>query len=76
MAQALDPLLSLMEKSGKILELGHLLLRNGQIAEHHGSAAVKRLEKLSWKQWAQRLNTVLKFYDFSFSPDELFLWRD
>jgi len=56
----------------KDTELGHLLLRNGKIAEHHGSAAVKRLENLSWKQWAQRLNTVLEFYDFSFSP-ELFI---
>jgi len=60
-------------KIWKDTELGHLLLRNGQIAEHHGSAAVKRLEKLSWKQWAQRLNTVLKFYDFSFSPDLIIL---
>lgn len=55
-------------KIWKDTELGHLLF-HGQAAEHYGSAAVKRIEKLSWKQWALRLNEVLERYDFLFSPD-------
>lgn len=49
-------------------ELGHLTL-HGHPAEHFAAASVKRIEKLSWKQWATRLNEVLERYDFLFSPD-------
>lgn len=49
-------------------ELGHLKIR-GRDAEHRASAAIKRIEKLSWKEWGQRLNEALETYEFLFSPD-------
>lgn len=52
----------------KDTELGHLLI-NGDSAELYAAASIKRIEKLSWKQWATRLNVVLERYDFLFSPD-------
>lgn len=52
-------------------ELGHLMVDH-RSAEQIGCAAIKNLEKLSWEEWASRLDTVLKTYDFLFSP-ELFV---
>lgn len=49
-------------------ELGHLLV-NELEAEVYASAAVKRIEKLTWKQWASRFNEVLKTYEFLLNPD-------
>lgn len=49
-------------------ELGHLLV-NKLEAEAYASAAVKRIEKLTWKQWAVRFNEVLKTYEFLLNPD-------
>ena len=60
---------------GKLLpntELGHVQVR-GKDAEYRASAAVKRLEKLSWKAWGERFNEVLQTYEFLFSPDLIIL---
>ena len=49
-------------------ELGHMLV-NELEAEVYASAAVKRIEQLTWKQWATRFNEVLKTYEFLLNPD-------
>lgn len=49
-------------------ELGHMLV-NELEAEVYASASVKRVEQLTWKQWATRFNEVLKTYEFLLNPD-------
>lgn len=56
---------------GKLMpntELGHLEIK-GKEAEHRASAAVKRIDKLTWKQWASRLNNVLLTYEALLNPE-------
>ena len=48
-------------------ELGHLLV-GGKKAEHQASSAVKDREELSFKEWAERVSTVLAEYERLFSP--------
>lgn len=40
------------------VELGHLIMK-GRDAEHLAAASVKEKEKLSWKQWSDRVNEYL-----------------
>jgi polyphosphate glucokinase len=40
------------------IELGHLIMK-GREAEHLAAASVKDTEKLSWKQWCERVNEYL-----------------
>jgi polyphosphate glucokinase len=49
-------------------ELGHLLL-DGREAEHSAAAVVRDREKLSWKEWGQRVDRYLQHVEFLFSPD-------
>lgn len=49
-------------------EFGHLPIR-GKDAEHRASAKVRDDEKLSWAQWAERVNEFLAQMEFFFSPD-------
>lgn len=49
-------------------ELGHMELR-GKEAEHRASDRVREKKKLSWKQWAARLDEVLQRFDALFSPN-------
>jgi polyphosphate glucokinase len=49
-------------------ELGHLLL-DGRDAEHSAAAVVRDREKLSWKEWGQRVDRYLQHVEFLFSPD-------
>lgn len=56
---------------GKLMpntELGHIEIK-GKEAEHRASGAVKRLEKLTWKQWATRFNNVLLTYEALLNPE-------
>jgi alkylation response protein AidB-like acyl-CoA dehydrogenase/predicted NBD/HSP70 family sugar kinase len=53
-------------------ELGHLLL-DGHQAEHLAAAVIRDREKLSWKEWGQRVNRYLQHVVFLFSPDLLIL---
>jgi polyphosphate glucokinase len=48
-------------------ELGHMEVR-GKEAEHRASDRVRAKKKLSWKQWAARVDEVLHAYDALFSP--------
>lgn len=49
-------------------ELGHIEM-NGQDAELSASDAARKREKLSWKQWGQRLNAYLLRLEHLFWPD-------
>lgn len=49
-------------------ELGHLEV-GGRKAEHYASGRVRTDENLDWKQWAERVNTVLATYEALFWPD-------
>lgn len=49
-------------------ELGHIEI-DCVDAEKHASDMARKLEKLSWKQWAKRLNRYLKTLERLFWPD-------
>jgi polyphosphate glucokinase len=49
-------------------EFGHMLIR-GKPAEHRAAAQVRKLERLSWPTWAQRVSEVMVAI-------ELLLWPD
>ncbi|HET9665299.1 MAG TPA: ROK family protein [Desertimonas sp.] len=53
-------------------ELGHLYL-DGYEAEHRAAAVIREREKLSWKEWSQRVDRYLAHVVFLFSPDLLIL---
>ncbi len=49
-------------------ELGHLEL-DGHLAEKRAAASARDREKLSWKDWAVRVDRFLEHVVFLFSPD-------
>ena len=49
-------------------ELGHLEL-DGHLAEKHAAASAREREKVSWKEWAGRVEHYLEHIVFLFSPD-------
>ena len=49
-------------------ELGHLIL-DGHEAEHRAAAVVRDREKLSWKEWGERVDRYIEHVEFLFSPD-------
>lgn len=54
-------------------ELGHILLRNGQEAEHYASEAVRVNKELKWRPWGDRLNLYLLTMEQLFWPDRIIL---
>jgi polyphosphate glucokinase len=48
-------------------ELGHIRFRKKVSFEQYASDRTRKVEELSWKRWAGRLNTVLNLYRFYFS---------
>jgi polyphosphate glucokinase len=54
-------------------ELGHMQIRcsvsGGVEAENYASDRIRKEEKLSWSEWAARVNDVLGRFEFLFSPD-------
>ncbi|HEY61755.1 MAG TPA: ROK family protein [Anaerolineae bacterium] len=53
-------------------ELGHIEFK-GREAEKWASDAVRKKEKLSWKEWAKRLNAYLNYLEGLFYPDLIIL---
>lgn len=53
-------------------ELGHLIWKNGKVAEQHCSSGARSRLKISRKEWADRFNEYLQHLELLFSPD-LFL---
>jgi polyphosphate glucokinase len=49
-------------------ELGHVEL-DGEAAEHRAASVIRDRQKLSWKEWAQRVDRYLNHLVVLFSPD-------
>jgi polyphosphate glucokinase len=49
-------------------EFGHLPIR-GRDAEHRAAARIRDEQKLTWEEWAKRVNEYLRQMEFFFSPD-------
>ncbi len=50
-------------------ELGHLVWKNGNIAEHYCSSGARSRLKISRKEWAHRFSEYLQHLELLFSPD-------
>lgn len=54
-------------------EMGHLIWKNGKIAEHYCSSGARERLKISRKEWADRFNEYLQHLELLFSPDLIIL---
>ncbi|HUS95057.1 MAG TPA: ROK family protein [Patescibacteria group bacterium] len=55
-------------------ELGHLFLRNSKAdAEDYASDRIRAAERLTWKNWAVRLDEYIHHLEFIFSPTLIIL---
>lgn len=50
-------------------EFGHLIWKNGKIAEAYCSSGARERLKISRKEWAKRFNEYLQHLELLFSPD-------
>lgn len=51
-------------------ELGHLYLRHHKVdVENYASDRIRSVEKLGWKEWAQRLDLYMHHLELLFSPN-------
>jgi polyphosphate glucokinase len=50
-------------------EFGHLLLRNGTVAEHWAAESAREKENLSWSGWALRVQDYLRLLEDLVWPD-------
>ncbi len=50
-------------------ELGHLVLPGGKVAEPFASDKARKEGKLSWQEWAERVQSYLDYVEFLFAPD-------
>ena len=56
------------------LELGHIYLPGHERdAEYYAADSARKREKLSWAEWAERLNQYLGYIEFLFSPSLIIL---
>lgn len=54
-------------------ELGHIILKNGRVAEKFASEGVRITEALKWKEWGSRLDLYLQTMENLFWPDLIIL---
>jgi polyphosphate glucokinase len=54
-------------------EFGHILLKNGLIAEKYAADSIKQKEDLSWKKWAKRFDEYLQFLELYLQPNLIIL---
>ena len=54
-------------------EFGHLLLKNGMIAEHYAASSAQKREDLSWKKWGKRFDEFLQLIEFYLQPNLIIL---
>jgi polyphosphate glucokinase len=54
-------------------EMGHLLLKNGMVAEKYAADSIKKKEDLSWRKWGKRLNEYLERIEFYLRPNLILL---
>lgn len=49
-------------------ELGHLYMKNGLIAEHYTSDAIRKKEDMKWDDWGNRFNEYLSLIEKLINP--------
>ena len=54
-------------------EFGHILLKNGMIAEHYAASSAQKRESLSWKKWGKRFNSYLELVELYLQPEIIIL---
>ncbi len=54
-------------------EFGHILMKNGLIAEKYAADSIKKKEDLSWKKWGARFNEYLELVEFYLRPNLIIL---
>jgi polyphosphate glucokinase len=54
-------------------EFGHILLKNGLIAEKYAADSIKQKEDLSWKKWGKRFDEYLQFLELYLQPNLIIL---
>ena len=57
----------------KNTEFGHLLMKNGMIAEKYAADSVRKNEELSWKKWGKRFNEFLERVNLYVQPSLILL---
>ena len=55
------------------MELGHLKMKDGIVAEKYAAESAKKREDLSWKDYGSRLNEYLLELEFLLNPDLIML---
>jgi polyphosphate glucokinase len=54
-------------------EFGHILLKNGMVAEHYAASSAQKREDLSWKKWAKRFDGYLHRIELYLQPTLIIL---
>ena len=54
-------------------EFGHLLMKNGVIAEKYAADSVRKNEELSWRKWGKRFNEFLEHVNLYVQPSLILL---
>ena len=54
-------------------EFGHLLMKNGMIAEKYAADSVRKNEALSWRKWGKRFNEFLEYVNLYVQPSLILL---
>ena len=57
----------------KNTEFGHLLMKNGMIAEKYAADSIRKNEELSWKKWGKRFNEFLERVNLYVQPSLILL---
>ena len=63
-------------RDGKLIpntEMGHLILEGCGEAEVYASAAARKRDRLSWKEWAPRFGQYLRHVEDLFQPDHFII---
>lgn len=54
-------------------EFGHVLLKNGMIAEHYAASSAQKREDLSFKKWGKRFDEYLQLIELYLQPELIIL---
>ncbi len=57
----------------KNTEFGHILLKNGLVAEKYAADSIRKSEELPWRKWGKRFNEVLEHIDLYLQPSLILL---
>ena len=57
----------------KNTEFGHILMKNGLVAEKYAADSIRKSEELTWRKWGKRFNEVLEYIDLYLQPSLILL---